>query len=85
MSPAASPSASGPPCSRPHCRGTTTEWSIVHPVRHGELTVIVEGVPARVCFTCGHTDISDETRARLEALLRDRPVEGRIPFREWRA
>ena len=72
------------PCPRPHCRGTTSEWAIVHPVRRGELTVIVEGVPAQVCFTCGETRISAATHARIDALLEARPVKGTLPFREWR-
>jgi len=46
--------------------------------------VIVEGVPARVCFTCGDTRISEATQERIEALLAARPVTGTLPFREWR-
>jgi YgiT-type zinc finger domain-containing protein len=83
MAPAPLPSAAGEPCPRPRCHGTTSDWAIVHPVRHGDQTVIVEGVPARVCFTCGATRISEATQARLDALLEARPVDGTIPFREW--
>jgi YgiT-type zinc finger domain-containing protein len=71
-------------CRRPRCGGRTSEWPIVHPVRSGDQTVIVEGVPAQVCFTCGETFISEAIQARLEHLLETRPVKGTIPFREWR-
>jgi len=79
-----SPDAPADACSRPHCSGTTSDWAIVHPVRRGDHTVIVEGVPARVCFTCGDTRISEATQERIEALLAARPVTGTLPFREWR-
>lgn len=69
-------------CAR--CRGATSEWAIVHPVEHGGQTVIVEGVPARVCFECGETHITDATRAHIRKLLEARPVAGTLPFREWR-
>lgn len=72
----------GPPCAR--CNGATSEWSIVHTVEHEGQTVIVDGVPARVCFECGDTRVTDATRARLRLLLQARPVTGTIPFREWR-
>lgn len=76
------PKPDEPLCRR--CHGATREWAIVHPVEHDGQTVIVEGVPARVCFACGDTRISDATRTRLERLLKARPVAGTIPFREWR-
>jgi YgiT-type zinc finger domain-containing protein len=84
MSSASSPDVPDDACPRPRCHGTTSEWAIVHPVQRGAQTVIVEGVPARVCFTCGETRISEATQALIRALLEAHPVEGTLPFREWR-
>jgi len=69
-------------CRRPDCPGLT-DWRIVHPLEIDGQTVIVDDVPAGVCFLCGETRLSEETRSRLERLLRDRPNRSRIPFVEF--
>ena len=51
--------------------GTTT-----FTVQRGQTTVVVRGVPALVCDTCGNDYVDEATMRRLESLVNDAEASG---------
>ncbi len=51
--------------------GTTTEV-----FERGGVTLVVKGIPGRVCWACGESHTTEETVVRLEEMLSAAEAEG---------
>lgn len=57
-------------CSVEGCPGEYEEREIVHTVCHEGRVIVIDGVPAEVCQSCGDVLLRPEVVRRIEALLR---------------
>ena len=58
-------------CSIRDCPGQYEERKILHTVRHHGQVVVIDGVPAEVCWVCGDVLLKPDTVRRIEAILRE--------------
>lgn len=56
-------------CSITGCTGEYERREILHTVRYREKVVVIDHVPAEVCWVCGDVLLKPETVRRLEELL----------------
>lgn len=56
-------------CSVEQCPGRYEHRTIVHTVRHEGELLIIDGVPADVCDTCGDVLFDPGTLRRIEVIL----------------
>ncbi len=56
-------------CSLQNCQGEYQDRRITHVFTRQGKSIVVEGIPARVCDLCGDTVLSWETTEQLFALL----------------
>lgn len=61
------------------CDGDYEEATISESYKHRGRTVVVENIPARVCFRCGDTLVQEETLQRIQLLL-DQEAQGAAPL-----
>ncbi|MBI5816777.1 MAG: type II toxin-antitoxin system MqsA family antitoxin [Nitrospinae bacterium] len=63
------------------CRtGETSPETVTFPIQKGDTTVILKGVPAEVCDTCGEQYFSEDVTGKImklaeEAILKGAEVE----------
>lgn len=60
------------------CGGTPVPKAVTAENWWGEALVLVEGVPALVCDTCGETYFDAETSRQLDELRRSPPPQRRV-------
>lgn len=69
------------------CRhGETHPGTATFTLERGGATVVVKGVPARVCNNCGEKYVDEEAASRLLALAEEAAKAGvQVEVREYRA
>ncbi|MDA2932248.1 YgiT-type zinc finger protein [Nitrospinae bacterium AH-259-F20] len=71
-------------CSIEGCPGDYEERQIAHTVRHKGQVIVIDHVPAEVCFACGDVLLRAETIRRIETLLGEAPrPAGTVPLYEY--
>ena len=71
-------------CSIEGCPGEYEERQVAHTVRHKGQVIVIDHVPAEVCFACGDVLLRPETIRRIETLLREAPrPAGTVPLYEY--
>ena len=71
-------------CSIEGCPGEYEDRKVLHAVRHHGRVIVIDHVPAEVCYVCADVLLKPETVCRIEALLkRVPPTAKNVPLYEY--
>ncbi|MBI2816142.1 MAG: YgiT-type zinc finger protein [Acidobacteria bacterium] len=71
-------------CTVPGCPGEYEARSVVQTLRHHGNVVVIDHVPAEICYVCGDVLFAPDTVRKIEKLLQSAPPPSReVPLYEF--
>jgi YgiT-type zinc finger domain-containing protein len=67
-------------CHTPGCTGEHGTGTISHTVLYRERSIVLHGVPAKICPECGDVVLTDETTIVIEDLLKRKARSRKTDF-----